>query len=104
MTILPKHLTLSQSVFSLRKAEFLNHEIEVVVPVKGGYNPDYFKINQLLPLQMSRSGWIESLSEFSFGVFYSLFFKFFGFFLLSKLYPYMTKTLGGANCDLMNFK
>lgn len=65
MTILPKHLTLSQSVFSLRKAEFLNHEIEVVVPVKGGYNPDYFKINQLLPLQMSRSGWIESLSEFS---------------------------------------
>lgn len=66
MTILPKHLTLSQSVFSLRKAEFLNHEIEVVVPVKGGYNPDYFKINQLLPLQMSQSGWIESLSEFSF--------------------------------------
>lgn len=70
MTILPKHLTLSQSVFSLRKAEFLNHEIEVVVPVKGGYNPDYFKINQLLPLQMSRSGWIESLSEFSFGFFF----------------------------------
>lgn len=79
MTILPKHLTLSQSVFSLRKAEFLNHEIEVVVPVKGGYNPDYFKINQLLPLQMSRSGWIESLSEFSFGVFLSLLFKFFVF-------------------------
>lgn len=52
MTVLPNHLTLSQSVFSLREGEFLNHEIEAVVSFKGGYNPEYFKINQLITFQL----------------------------------------------------
>lgn len=49
ITVQPKHLTFSQSVFSLRKAEFFNHEMVVLVPLKGGYHADDFKLNQLQP-------------------------------------------------------
>lgn len=45
--VLPNHVTLSQSVFSLREGQFSNRETEAVDSFKGGYNPDNFRTNQL---------------------------------------------------------
>lgn len=79
MSVLPKHLTFSQTVFTLRGAKLLNHEIVVVVQWKEVATQSTSGWSVIIILRFVE---LDSLSRCCFDAFFKIvfFFSFFSFF------------------------